>query len=206
MLSLLTKKKATQKTEGPIPSSSISFDYAAKYLNVDNITPVDTDVVSMLDINVRHEVSRTSPLLTIPVSIIREHIVVNPPKIVKTASSATISSLLITNLGKDVNELKTVDHSLALLSSIKSEVQKAIKEYLGTSLDDSLQKVHQKHLANLTKEHSVPAKVVERLRQQYVPEKSSKDIRKIKMKHARKKQDPKATITSSDTSALEEFD
>ncbi|GKD67500.1 hypothetical protein Tco_1309608 [Tanacetum coccineum] len=31
--------QATQKTEGPIPSSSISSDYAAKYLNFDNIPP-----------------------------------------------------------------------------------------------------------------------------------------------------------------------
>ncbi|GJR46377.1 hypothetical protein Tco_1314480 [Tanacetum coccineum] len=44
--------QATQKTEGLIPSSSISSDYAAKYLNFDNIPPVDTKVVSMLDINV----------------------------------------------------------------------------------------------------------------------------------------------------------
>ncbi|GKC92192.1 hypothetical protein Tco_1157634 [Tanacetum coccineum] len=48
--------QATQKTEGPILSSSISFDYVAKYLNFDNIPPVDTEVVFMLDINVQHEV------------------------------------------------------------------------------------------------------------------------------------------------------
>ncbi|GJR33413.1 hypothetical protein Tco_1109645 [Tanacetum coccineum] len=148
----------TQKTEGPIPSSSISSDYAAKYLNFDNIPLVDTEVVSMLDINVQHEVSRTSPLLTI---------------------------LVITNLEKDVKELKTVDHSTSLLSTIKSEVLNAIKEYLGTSLDDALYK---------------------RLRQQYVPDKSTEDIRKIKMEHARKQQEPKETITSSDTTTLEEFD
>ncbi|GJV17772.1 hypothetical protein Tco_1363095 [Tanacetum coccineum] len=46
----------------------------------------------------------------------------------------------ITNLEKDVKELKTVDHSIALLSTIKSEVPNAVKEYLGTSLDDALHK------------------------------------------------------------------
>ncbi|GJS62373.1 hypothetical protein Tco_0657157 [Tanacetum coccineum] len=46
--------QATQKTKVPIPSSSISSDYAVKYLNFDNIPPVDTEVVSMLDINVQH--------------------------------------------------------------------------------------------------------------------------------------------------------
>ncbi|GKB99672.1 hypothetical protein Tco_0985809 [Tanacetum coccineum] len=184
--------QATQKTKGPIPSSSISSDYAAKYLNFDNIPLVDTKVVSMLGINVQHEFPRTSPLLTIPMSVIPEHIIVNPPKIVKTASSATISSLLssllphlqqITNLEKDIKELKIVDYSSALLSSIKYKVPKAVKEYLGTSLDDSLQKILQKHSTDLTKEHSVPTQV-----------------------HARKQQEPKAIITSSNTSALKEFD
>ncbi|GJW56306.1 hypothetical protein Tco_0103037 [Tanacetum coccineum] len=86
--------QATQKNEGPIPSSSISSDHAANYLNFGNIPPVDTEVVSILDINVQHEVLHTSPLLTIPVSIIPEHTIANPPKIVTTTSSTTISSLL----------------------------------------------------------------------------------------------------------------
>ncbi|GJZ23453.1 hypothetical protein Tco_0560912 [Tanacetum coccineum] len=143
--------QATQKNEAPIPSSSISSDYAAKFLNFDNIPPVDTEVVSMLDTNVQHEVPRTSPLLTILVSVIPEHTVVIPPEIVTTASSTTISALLsllfphlqqltpiptptpteattlttavsdseilsafhqrITDLEKNVKELKTVDHS-----------------------------------------------------------------------------------------------
>ncbi|GKB09787.1 hypothetical protein Tco_0843710 [Tanacetum coccineum] len=140
----------------------------------------------MLDINVQHEVPRTSPLLTIPVSVIPEHTVVNPPEIVTTALSTTISSLVITNLEKDVKELKTVDHSAALISTIKSEVPNAVKEYLGTSLDDALYKVLKKHDADIIKEHSVPIEIVERLIHQYVPEKSTEDIRKIKMEHARK--------------------
>ncbi|GJZ91050.1 hypothetical protein Tco_0662977 [Tanacetum coccineum] len=99
----------TQKTEGPIPSSSISSDYAAKYFNFDNIPPVDTEVVSMLDINVQHEVPRTSPLLTIPISVIPEHNVINIPETITTTSATTISSLLIVDLEKDVKELKDVD-------------------------------------------------------------------------------------------------
>ncbi|GJY75875.1 retrovirus-related pol polyprotein from transposon TNT 1-94, partial [Tanacetum coccineum] len=109
--------QATQKTKVPIPSSSISSDYAVKYLNFDNIPPVDTEVVSMLDINVQHEVL----------------------------------------------QLKTVDHSVSLLLTIKSEVLNAVKEYLGTSLGDALYKVLKKHDADIIKEHSVPAEIVERL-------------------------------------------
>nr|GEV79576.1 hypothetical protein [Tanacetum cinerariifolium] len=174
--------QATQKTEGPILSSFISSDYAAKYLNFDSISPVNTEVVSMLDINVQHEVPRTTPLLTIPLSVIPEHIVFNPPEIVITA---------ITNLDKDVKELKTVNYSATLFSTLKSKVPNAIKEYLGTSLDDAFYKVLKKHDDDIIKEHSILAEIVERLRQQYVPEKSTKDIRKIKMEHARKQQEPK---------------
>ncbi|GKA57884.1 hypothetical protein Tco_0757072 [Tanacetum coccineum] len=149
----------------------------------------------MMDINVQHEVPRTSPLLTIPVLVIHEHTVVNQPETITTASATTISSLLsllfhhlqqstpiptptttaavtltiavpesetlsalyqrIIDLQKDVKELKTVDHSSALFSTIKSEVLNAVKVYLGTSLDNALYKVLKKH----------DAEIVERLRQ-----------------------------------------
>ncbi|GJS11026.1 hypothetical protein Tco_0367822 [Tanacetum coccineum] len=112
----------------------------------------------------------------------------------------------ITNLEKDVKKLKTVDHSTSLLLTIKSEVPNSVKEYLGTSLDDALYKVLKKHNADIIKEHYVPSEIIERLRQQYVPEKSTKEIKKIKIEHARNQQEPKETITSSDTSTFEEFD
>nr|GEV23266.1 hypothetical protein [Tanacetum cinerariifolium] len=69
----------TQKTEVLILSSSISSDYAAKYLNFYNIPLVDTEVVSMLDVNVQNEVPHTSPLLSILVFVIPKHNVINPP-------------------------------------------------------------------------------------------------------------------------------
>ncbi|GKB57625.1 hypothetical protein Tco_0913811, partial [Tanacetum coccineum] len=191
--------QATQKTKGLILSSSISSDYAAKYLNFDNISSVNTEVVSLLDINVQHEVSRTSPLLTIPVSL-------QPQLTISESETLAAFHQRITDLEKDVKEIKSVDHSATLLSTIKCEVPNVVKEYLGTSLDDALHKVLKKHSADITKEHFVPAKIVERLRQQYVPEKSTKDIRKIKIEHIKKQQEPKETITSSDTTALIEFD
>ncbi|GJZ51823.1 hypothetical protein Tco_0606338 [Tanacetum coccineum] len=68
----------------------------------------------------------------------------------------------ITNLVKDVKDLKMVDHS---------EVPNAVKEYLGTSLDDALYKVLKKHDADIIKEHSVPDEIIEIRRHQYVPKK-----------------------------------
>ncbi|GJZ95877.1 hypothetical protein Tco_0668211 [Tanacetum coccineum] len=71
----------------------------------------------------------------------------------------------ITDLEKDVKKLKNVNNSTTVISTIKSEVPNAVKEYLGSSLDDALYKVIQKHLADIFKEHSVLAKIVERLKQ-----------------------------------------
>ncbi|GJT29482.1 hypothetical protein Tco_0909757 [Tanacetum coccineum] len=238
--------QATQKTEVPLPSSSISSDYAAKFLNFDNIPSADTKVVSMLDIKVQHEVPRTSPLLSIPVSVIPEHNVINPPETVTIASTINFSSLLtslfphlqqstpiptpttteaitsttavpdsetltalhqrIADLEKDVKELKDIDNSTKVISTIQSEVLKSVKEYLGSSLDDAMYKVIQRNFADIIKEHSVPDEIVKRLGQQYAPQKSIEDIRKIKIEHARKQQEPKETITLSNTTALEEFD
>ncbi|GJU96014.1 hypothetical protein Tco_1320770 [Tanacetum coccineum] len=101
--------QATQNTEVLPPSSSISSDYAAKYLNFDNIPLVDIEVVSMLDINVQQKF-----------------------------------------------------------------------RYLGTRLDDAFYKVLKKHDVDIINEHSVSAEIVEKLRQQYVPKKSTKDIKKLR--------------------------
>ncbi|GJZ00971.1 hypothetical protein Tco_0518932, partial [Tanacetum coccineum] len=48
--------------------------------------------------------------------------------------------LRVSDLEKEVKELKNVDHSSALRATIKSEVSADVKEYLGTSLDYALYK------------------------------------------------------------------
>ncbi|GKC61862.1 hypothetical protein Tco_1089460, partial [Tanacetum coccineum] len=179
-----TATPAIQNATNEVPpfssSHSISSNYTSAFLNLKNHQSTEREVVSMLDINVQHEVPQFESLNAI--------------------------YLRLSDLEKQVKKLKNVDHSSALLSTIKSKVLNVIKEYLGTSLDDALYKVLQKHSADIAKEHSVPAKIIKRLKQQYGPQKSTDDIQKIKMEHASKQQVPKFTITSSDTAALEEFD
>ncbi|GKB77624.1 hypothetical protein Tco_0944519, partial [Tanacetum coccineum] len=70
----VTAALATQKTKVPLQSSSISSDYATKFLNFDNIPSAYTKIISMMDIKVQHEdlSSQTSPFLTIPVLVIPE--------------------------------------------------------------------------------------------------------------------------------------
>nr|GEV06846.1 hypothetical protein [Tanacetum cinerariifolium] len=82
----------------------------------------------------------------------------------------------VDNENKDVKELKDLNKSTKVISTIQSKVPKAVKEYLGSSLDDAMHK------------------------------KSVEDIQEIKIEQARKQQVPKETITSFDTTTLVKFD
>ncbi|GJU83007.1 hypothetical protein Tco_1285372 [Tanacetum coccineum] len=55
-------------------NSSVSFDFANQFLNLDNVPPTDTEVVSMMSVKVRHKEpsTQTPPLLNIPVTVILE--------------------------------------------------------------------------------------------------------------------------------------
>ncbi|GKD85949.1 hypothetical protein Tco_1357103 [Tanacetum coccineum] len=67
-----TAAPATQKIEVSLQSSSISSNYATKFLNFDNIPSAETEIISMMDIKVQHEDPsiQTSPLLTKPITVI----------------------------------------------------------------------------------------------------------------------------------------
>ncbi|GKB74045.1 hypothetical protein Tco_0935457 [Tanacetum coccineum] len=193
---------ATQKTEVPLQSSSISSDYATKFLNFDNIPSTDTKIISMLDIKVQHEdlCSQTSPLLTVPVLVILKSLTAPattiPPPILPfiplpqqstpiptpTTTEVTISttfdldSLTLTDIHKrlfdlenEVKIIRNVDHSSAIRAAIKSKVPTVVKEYIGTSLDDTLHKVIQRHTAELIKGHSILVDVIKVPQQQQKP-------------------------------------
>ncbi|GJU80568.1 hypothetical protein Tco_1282933 [Tanacetum coccineum] len=87
-------QNATTKVLPFSSSHYVSSNYTSAFLNLENLYSTEMEVVSMLDINVQHEVPRTSPLLTIPISVIPEHTVLNPSEIVTTAPAITITSLL----------------------------------------------------------------------------------------------------------------
>ncbi|GJX42222.1 hypothetical protein Tco_0257212 [Tanacetum coccineum] len=59
-----------------------------------------------------------------------------------------------TELERAVKELKQAEHSTTILASIRSQVPSVVKEYLGSSLPDSFQKVLQSHTEELKKELS----------------------------------------------------
>ncbi|GKD28946.1 hypothetical protein Tco_1239724 [Tanacetum coccineum] len=61
-------------------------------------------------------------------------------------------------LEKDVQELKQVDYSVVLVESIRSQVPSVVKEYIGSSLGDALQKTKQETTAkeNIPKFSATP--------------------------------------------------
>ncbi|GJW21103.1 hypothetical protein Tco_0031725 [Tanacetum coccineum] len=174
-----------QKTEVPLQSSSISSDYATKFLNFDNIPSGKTRKISMIDVEVQHEDPTTTSTTAVP-------------------DSETLFAIhkRLSNVENEVKTLINIDHSSTIHAAVKSEVSIVVKEYLGTSLDDALHKALQRYTTELVKEHSVLVDVTDVLKQQPKPQKSVADFRKIKMKQARKQQEPKYTIVSSDHKAL----
>ncbi|GKD27386.1 hypothetical protein Tco_1233600 [Tanacetum coccineum] len=70
----LTATHVTQKTDGPMKSSSVSSDFASQFLNLGNVPPADNEVVSMMNVKVCHkELSTQKPsLLTVPVTVVPE--------------------------------------------------------------------------------------------------------------------------------------
>nr|GEX58522.1 hypothetical protein [Tanacetum cinerariifolium] len=127
--------QATQKTEVSLASSSISSDYVAKFLNCDNIPSADTEAISMLDINVQHEVPRTSSLLTIPVS--KRHDNTDEPPVVNVDPKDWFKKLERTptpdpelNEGPDYYILKNTYKSYVELDYNMEECYKALADQL----------------------------------------------------------------------------
>ncbi|GJT92728.1 hypothetical protein Tco_1081573 [Tanacetum coccineum] len=143
---------------------------------------VDAEINSLLDVQIQQEIPQIqSPsILTIPILMIFEPVVLStileiptvtsattPPHYVSTISpilqqtttliptpTITAEILPVTTipdplpsiskkesiLEKDVQELKAVDHTTTLLTSLRSKIPSSINAYLGSSLGDALQK------------------------------------------------------------------
>ncbi|GJV60695.1 putative reverse transcriptase domain-containing protein [Tanacetum coccineum] len=130
--------KDINKTEVPLQSSFISSDFANQFLNLDNAPPVDNEVVSMMNVKVRHEEpsTQTPSLLTIPVTIFHP------------CSDSTKEFL---SWKRDLSQLKQVDYSAQLLETIKLQILAIIDAQLSTRLEDSIQKAFRSYTAEFEK-------------------------------------------------------
>ncbi|GKF33345.1 hypothetical protein Tco_0106545, partial [Tanacetum coccineum] len=159
-------------------SHSLSSNFANQFLNNSpNTSLIGTipenakaEINSLLDIQIKQEVPniQQEPFHAVKVSVIPEPTQIPPstppapplPATVIPSAPAPNSEAFndvvqrVSELEKDVKELKQVDHSTAILESIKSEVPEAVNKYLGSTLGDTLQKVLQRHTEELRHEFS----------------------------------------------------
>ncbi|GJT35370.1 hypothetical protein Tco_0925789 [Tanacetum coccineum] len=100
----LTTVQDAQKTKDPMQSSSVSSDFIEKLLNFENVSPADNEIDSLMDTTVHHKETsgQTSSLYTVPVTIIPE---------------ITFNDR-VTNLERDLSEIKQVDQYAQAISSI----------------------------------------------------------------------------------------
>ncbi|GJU97955.1 hypothetical protein Tco_1327226 [Tanacetum coccineum] len=155
-----------KKTKVPVTSSSRSSDLTSKFLDFIDIPHADAEIVSLLDVHVHHEVSRTQAptLLTIPISIITESspVFINipqsshtftplqiqatptPPSTIKTSNP--LSSVFrfndrITTLEKEVAELKKDPlHTQVstLVDETREEFMNFLSEYLTARIKEQV--------------------------------------------------------------------
>ncbi|GJV51995.1 hypothetical protein Tco_1447736 [Tanacetum coccineum] len=161
----------TQKTEGPMESSSVSSDFTEKLLNFENVSPANNEIASLMDTIVHHEEpsDQTSSLFTVPITVIPEitstfttTIPLPPPPfnpLLQQAtptptpkfSEATTSFLAlldfsyvfkfndrVTNLERDLSEMKQVDQYAQDISSIPFIVDRYINNKLGEGIQQAI--------------------------------------------------------------------
>ncbi|GJY38269.1 hypothetical protein Tco_0424633 [Tanacetum coccineum] len=186
----LTAVHDTQKTEGPMQSSSISSDFTNKLLNFENASPTDNEIASLMDTHVRHEEpsSQTSSLFTVPITVIPEitstftttipppHLFFNPlpqqatPTPTPTTSEVTTSfpalpdflsvfrfNDRVTNLERDLSEMKKVDQYAQAISSIPTIVDRYIAKKQGEAIQKAIKShtafvMNQLNITNMTQE------------------------------------------------------
>ncbi|GJR60190.1 hypothetical protein Tco_1502352 [Tanacetum coccineum] len=145
----LTPVLDTQKANEPVKCSSISSDFTSKLLNLENPSLADNEIASLMETSARH--ATTVPEITsrfattIPSSTpffnpLLQH-ATSAPKPTTFEATTSFTSLLniasvfkfnerVTNLEKDLSEIKQVDQYAQALSSIPREAQAEKRKYI----------------------------------------------------------------------------
>nr|GEU48191.1 hypothetical protein [Tanacetum cinerariifolium] len=146
----LTLVLETPKTDEPVQSTSVSSDFTSKLLNLKNPSPADNEIASLMDTTARHATAvleiTSSFTITIPTppSFFNPLLQQATPTLTPTTFEVTTSftSLMdfsfvfkfndrVTNLEKDLSEIKQVDQYTQALSSIPAIVDRYIDNKLG---------------------------------------------------------------------------
>nr|GEV24854.1 retrovirus-related Pol polyprotein from transposon TNT 1-94 [Tanacetum cinerariifolium] len=149
----------TKKTKVPVTSSSRSSDLASKFLSFSNIPPADTEIISLLDVHVHHEVPRIykSTLLAVLVSDVAE--LKNDP--LHTQVTALVDDHLDTRMGETREEfLNFLSASLIdrITKQVTNQLPQILLEEVSNFAPPVIEKMIQESLnqVNLAKASSQP--------------------------------------------------
>ncbi|GJS59023.1 hypothetical protein Tco_0653807 [Tanacetum coccineum] len=154
----LTPVLDTQKAEEPIQSSSVSSDFTSKLLNLENPSLANNEIASLMETSARHAMAVLEITSVFTSTISPPPPFFNPllqqatPTPTPTTSEATtlFPSLLdfsyvfkfndrVTNLEKDLSEVKQVDQYAQALSSNPAIVDCYIDNKLGETINKVIQ-------------------------------------------------------------------
>nr|GEW25134.1 retrovirus-related Pol polyprotein from transposon TNT 1-94 [Tanacetum cinerariifolium] len=129
----LTHVLDAQKTGGPIQSSSVSSDFASNLLNLDNPSSTDNEIASLMDTTSYHatkipEITSSFATPTPP-----------PPPFFNQFTSVFKFNKKVTNLEKDLSEIKQVDQYAQALSFIHAIVDCYMDKKLGDAINKAIQ-------------------------------------------------------------------
>ncbi|GJZ76612.1 hypothetical protein Tco_0641284 [Tanacetum coccineum] len=145
----------TQKTGGPTQSSSVYSDFTSKLLNLDNPSPADNEIASLMDTTAQHATtipeitSSFTTIVPLPPPFFNPLSQQATPTPTPTTSETTTSlpalpnfayvfkfNERVFNLEKDVSEIKQVDQYAQALSSIPAIVD----HYMDNKLEEATNK------------------------------------------------------------------
>ncbi|GKA09925.1 hypothetical protein Tco_0689358 [Tanacetum coccineum] len=144
----------SQKADEPVQSYSVSSDFSSKLLNLKNPSPADNEIASLLDTTAHRTTAVPEITSSFTIIIPPPPLFFNPlsqqatPTPTPTASETTTSTPVlpdfayvfkfnerVTNLEKDLSEIKQVDQYAQALSSIRAIDEKnAYIELIDTSM------------------------------------------------------------------------
>nr|GEY49785.1 hypothetical protein [Tanacetum cinerariifolium] len=173
-----------EKTKGPMQSFFVASDFASQFLNLDNVPPVDNEVISMMNVKVRHK----EPSTQAPSFLMIPSTPTPTPAPTTNITTTSIPALLdfsslfgfdqrVFVLEKELSQLKQVDYTAQLLKTITSQISAMIDAQLSIGLEDSIQKAFRSYTAEFKKKAQGKKK-------RYIDliEKSVKDIIKEEVK------------------------
>ncbi|GJV88798.1 hypothetical protein Tco_1532736 [Tanacetum coccineum] len=160
----LTTVHDSQKTKGPMQSSSVSSDFTSKLLNLENISPADNEIASLMDTTIHHEEpsSQTSSLHTVPITVIPEvtstftttipppppffnplqqHATLTPKPTTSEATTSFTKLLDFSSVFKFNERVTNLEHDLSEMKQVDQEEAQAEKQEYIDLVDTSVRTI-----------------------------------------------------------------